>query len=305
MSTLPAAGQPREVKNGKPMLVINRRDSEVRKAAAVIQKRRPGDRISLSVPVRIFGLDNAGHEFSEEARTIHISRNGAVVVSKARMIPHQRVIVWCKATGKQSPARVVGVTGGKSDGIMYALALTDIDLNPWGVVFPPAADAEQEAIQLLLQCTICLNPELSLMNELEHEVFETRGELVRHCNSCSTETAWHLLSKETKGRGAAGSYGPTVRSGNERKEVRAQMKLAACIRLSGFGEEAVVTDNVSRQGLCFWSHQRYLVGSRIEVAVPYAPTGVNIFSNGRIVYVEKGRDSYPARYRVSYTERKS
>lgn len=286
------------------MLVVNHRETGVKKTAPVnAPKRRPGYRISLSMPVRIFGLDNAGVEFTEEARTILVSRNGVIVASKALLVPQQQVIVWCKPTGKQAPARVVGVTGGKSDGSTYALAMIDAGLNPWGVIFPPPSESEEADLRLSLQCVVCLGQEMAEMDELESDVFETSGEIVRHCRKCSAATSWKQASQEPNERRTAVSDGPLARSGNERKEVRAYMKLAACIRLTGFGEESVVTENISRQGVCFWSQQLYLLGSRIEVAVPYAPTGVNIFSLGRIVDVEKGRDGCPNRYRVNYIGR--
>jgi hypothetical protein len=73
------------------------------------------------------------------------------------------------------------------------------------------------------------------------------------------------------------------RNQNERRYVRVRTRLAACIRHAELGDEVGATEDVSRGGFRFRSPKHYPPGSLIEVAVPYLPTGSNIFSRARIV----------------------
>jgi hypothetical protein len=83
--------------------------------------------------------------------------------------------------------------------------------------------------------------------------------------------------------------------------VRVWLKqMTACIRQAGFGEEVVRVQNVSRGGLRFTSPKTYYEGSRIEVAVPYAPGGPNIFVPARIVRTQELPDTELKEYGVAY-----
>lgn len=272
---------------------------------------RRSDRVSLSIPILVSGTEVTGQVFKkDEARTVSICRHGATIVLARKLAPVQQIMMHYLPTGKEARARVVGQIGGQPHGYVYGVALLDPAENIWNVGFPPLSDSDKAVVRLLLQCTVCQISEVAYLNELEIEVFEANGSLSRSCHQCSGWTAWKQAALETgqehdrPGPGRQpGTYpsSPGVRTQNKRRDVRVTLKQTyACIRQPGFGEEVVRADDVSRGGLCFLSPNTYYEGSRIEVAVPYAPGGANIFVPARIVRFRDLPEAELKEYGVAY-----
>lgn len=72
---------------------------------------------------------------------------------------------------------------------------------------------------------------------------------------------------------------------NRRKHPRTKVSYKACIRRSGFAEEIVTCEDMSKGGICFKSRKQYFPRTSIEVAVPYAPGGNAIFVPAEIAWV--------------------
>jgi hypothetical protein len=72
---------------------------------------------------------------------------------------------------------------------------------------------------------------------------------------------------------------------NRRKHSRARVNYKACIRRSGFADEVVDCEDMSKGGICFKSRKKYFERTAIEVAVPYAPGGNAIFVPAEIAWV--------------------
>lgn len=96
--------------------------------------------------------------------------------------------------------------------------------------------------------------------------------------------------------------GPALRTRNERKHARIAVKMIACIRRPGLGEEVVHVENVSRAGFLFMSVQIYEKGSLVEVAAPYTPGEANVFVTARIVRYQEQREKKLRKYGVEYTK---
>lgn len=79
--------------------------------------------------------------------------------------------------------------------------------------------------------------------------------------------------------------GSSHKQENRRKHTRMKVNYKACIRRSGFVDDIVTCEDMSRGGICFKSRKRYFEGTDIEVAVPYAPGGNAIFVPARIAWV--------------------
>jgi hypothetical protein len=78
---------------------------------------------------------------------------------------------------------------------------------------------------------------------------------------------------------------PAAPSDNRRKHPRARVSYKACIRRSGFADEVVTCEDMSKGGICFKSRKKYFERAAIEVAVPYAPGGNAIFVSAEIAWV--------------------
>ena len=72
---------------------------------------------------------------------------------------------------------------------------------------------------------------------------------------------------------------------NRRKHTRTKVSYKACVRRSGFTDDVVTCEDMSKGGLCFKSRKKYFERTAIEVAVPYSPGGNAIFVPAEIVWV--------------------
>ncbi len=72
---------------------------------------------------------------------------------------------------------------------------------------------------------------------------------------------------------------------NRRKHTRTKVSYKACIRRSGFTDDVVTCEDMSKGGLCFKSRKKYFERTTVEVAVPYSPGGNAIFVPAEIVWV--------------------
>lgn len=256
--------------------------------------KRRSDRIAMAMTIRVSGADEAGQKFDLEARTVTLSRHGATIVLKQNLKPDQEVKVRHPRRDKEAMFRVVGRIGGESEGFVYGVAQLDPAVDLWGIGFPPVADSKRVVGRLLMECSKCMVQEVAYLNELEIQVFQANQSVTRPCEKCRAATLWKGARTETPSPGAAPS-GPTAGAPEptlmpqpstvgRRRNTRVNARLLACIRQQGFSDEVVMTENMSRGGLCFRSTKAYVQGSPIEVAVPFAAGGANIFVAARVAH---------------------
>lgn len=258
--------------------------------------RRSG-RIPKAVDILLFGTDADGQIFSEQTKTVLLSRHGAGIFSKQKLFPEQEMIIRCVDTNKEAEVRVVGRMGDQSDGYVYGVAFLDPSITLWPVEFPPLPESEKEANRMLLECSACQERKVIDPNDLEVDVFAIHEGILRYCERCGTSTIWKQALGDTASEASPPQVEQETQQGaapvpatppeNRRRDVRAKMDFTACIRYSKFGDEIVVCENMSRSGFCFRSHQRYSERLVIEVAVPYSPNTPNIFVPAQIVYVQE------------------
>jgi hypothetical protein len=78
---------------------------------------------------------------------------------------------------------------------------------------------------------------------------------------------------------------PSASLDNRRRHPRARVRYKACIRRSGFTDEIVACEDMSKGGIRFASRKRYFEHTAIEVAVPYSPGSNAIFVPAEIAWV--------------------
>ena len=293
-----------------------------------LERLRRSDRVSISIPVEVFGADFSGEHFVEQSRTVLVSRHGATVVMSRKLGPDLELILRRPGTKKEALVRVVGQIGGQHDGYIYGLALMDQNVNLWNIYFPALTEGQSAVGRALLQCGRCKNREIVYMDEVEAEVYEANLCLQRSCSQCGHSSIWKAVpgelmdeppppaeaaagdAEQAAGEGTAGSESaveappePPPPVVSRRKNLRIKSNMPACIRQPGFDEEVVTCEDVSRGGLCFKSGKRYFLGSRIEVAIPYAAGAANIFVPARIVYTQELTKEGAYKYGVSYLKK--
>src|SRR5208282_980444 len=163
-----------------------------------LERLRRSDRISISIPVEIFGADFTGEHFVEHCRTVVVSRHGATIIVSRKLAADLELILKRPGTKKEALVRVVGQIGGQHEGYVYGLALMDHSVNLWNIYFPDLEDSQSAVGRALLECGRCKNREIVYMNEVEAEVFEANLALQRNCGLCGNSSVWKPVPGELK-----------------------------------------------------------------------------------------------------------
>ena len=260
------------------------------------QQERQGERISISMPIQVFGTEITGQDFMEMTQTQVLCREGAAIVSTHRLAPMQQITVRNLATGAEAQARIIGEVSAKPDSRVYGIALLDPGFKLWNVNFPWTADSDKARSQRWLECNACQGRELASLTALEGDVFQANRQLTRSCKWCAEPTVWHLASHEASGDKRKLSEPPpkaaaravaAPKTRQSRKHARVEVKMSGCVREPGFGvDDFVQVHNLSRGGLSFYSPNAYRPGALLEVAAPYMKGAENVFALARVQRVE-------------------
>ena len=251
--------------------------------------------IACKLEIEVFGADLDGRQFIEQTRTLTITRDGATIPLANKLAPESELIVRNPVTNQETVALVVDLAQDQDCVHVYGIVFADPAVNLWQVEFP----AIQSKKTIVMECSRCHAVDAVLLGEIESSIFEMKQTLLRHCEHCKSPTTWkqtdrkvpeqkaadHMVNDSIRKIPVAEETGSSAGLGR-RKEKRAAMKVAACIR-DNRREEIVECEDVSRGGFRFKSREQYPAGMPIEAAVPYAKNSVNIFVAARIAY-QKG-----------------
>jgi hypothetical protein len=254
-----------------------------------IEQRR-SERLLLTVPIRVEGVDRNGDKFFEETQTIIINRQGARIRLKRAVTANSMLFVTTLLGQRKAKFRVVGPTQPiTGEGGEWGIECLEENANVWGIGFPPP-QREEGMCAALIECRKCHAVKLAHLSMVEHDVLGTSGLLVRECEVCGSPTSWSYgepsTAMQTDESGAALSSAETPgaqRAGaNRRVHHRVALQLPIRVRNYYGTEEFTRTENVSRSGLCFTSDKAYEVGEFLLVTCPYEKAGHNIEMRGRV-----------------------
>jgi PilZ domain len=264
---------------------------------------RQSDRVFLTMPIRVSCIRGRGEVFLEEGQTIDISRQGATIKVDRELFAGEIIKVQrLDGLGKEVMARVVGRVARGSEGHLFGLMILDHTIaNPWGIVFPAAADMDNAVLRALLRCVSCERTEVTYLNEFEADLLLGHHYISRLCEDCGGWTTWNRPHDYLSGGTVAAT---TPGTQNRRSHGRMHVEAVGCVRHPALGNEVVVVRELARGGLSFFSATKYPEGSRVEIAVPYSSRAPNIYSPARIVgsrnAVSKGLLEYE--YGVAYLQ---
>jgi len=251
---------------------------------------RSTDRVTIIIPIRIFGSDVDGLAFSEEAETVEVSRNGAMILTNRNLTPLEEILIRVERTGMESPARIVGQVRKQADRFVYGVKLLDPSVNLWNINFVPLSESERAVGRMLLECSKCLLREVIYLEEFETEVYRANRYIYHGCTRCRESMIWKEAPNEPTERvreippPPPPKPIPTPRTRNERRHNRIGCKLLACIRFRQcYEDEVLEVNDVSRGGACFTTRKYLPPGTKMEIAVPYSPGMANIFVPAEIV----------------------
>jgi len=290
---------------------------------------RRSSRIPREIGILLVGSDMEGKMFSEQTKTVLLSRHGAGIVSQYALYAEQELILRRLDTDKEAEIRVVGQLGNDGGLYTYGVAFLNPEMDLWGVKFQGMTDSEKVASRVLLQCSSCKTRETVEQSDLESDVYLVNEGIVRSCKNCGSSTFWKRATDEETGEpatvqpvslpeieekevpvevlaGVATEPAPaakySARVDNRRKHVRTKVSFKACVRTYTFGDDIVACEDISRGGLRFKSRKAYVEKTDIEVAAPYSPGTQSIFVRGQIVHVVELKQERRYRCGVCYAK---
>lgn len=274
---------------------------------------RRSSRIPKEIAILLTACDADGKQFIENTKTVVLSRYGAGIISKHKLVVEQELVLVLTESNKEADIRIVGQIGSADGSYTYGVAFLHPKLNFWGVEFPSLTGAEISAGSTSFQCTICGRREVIGQEALELDIYAIHGGILRDCKQCVRSTLWKEVSGVVpesaplcKAPVSSGQATPsetrsaTVPDKNRRKHHRIKVNFTACIRNPGSEDRLVQCENVSRGGLCFKSNKRYYETARIQVAAPYSPGSPCILVPAEIVHVQELRGEGMFRCGVQY-----
>jgi hypothetical protein len=154
--------------------------------------RRSG-RIAKEIGILLLGTDTMGRVFSEETKTVTLSRHGAGVVSQHRWAPDERLMLRFLGGTSEASVRLVGEMGHDARGYTYGVSFVDPELDFWELKFPPPPQWHG-AVESEMECSLCLARDVVDQTEVEADVYALTQYILRFCPRCGTSTEWRNAS---------------------------------------------------------------------------------------------------------------
>jgi hypothetical protein len=179
----------------------------------MIGLRRSG-RIAKEIPILLVGTDLKGKVFSEETKTVLLSRHGAGIVSRHKISPDGFLTLRLVGSSKEADIRLVGPMGTRGDGCVFGVAFRDPELDFWEIEFPPPSSARDHAGMdgVTLECASCHGREFVQQSDVETDVYAVNESILRHCADCGLTTNWaQARAGESSGSSPSSSTSPTAR----------------------------------------------------------------------------------------------
>jgi hypothetical protein len=254
--------------------------------------------VAVALQIEVVGSDLDGQQYIERTQTLTITRDGATILLANKLAPESELLVRNPLTNEEAVVRVVGHIRKDASGHVYGVVFMDPGVDFWHVQFSPKPTGRlridpapaESGKRTALECSRCHAVRVVALTEIEIAIFESKRALTRPCTCSNSSTIWKLTTREAAaeqgGISVGASAGPEsalVAVQEKRKDKRTAVKFTACIRYAG-QEEVAVCEDMSRGGFRFKGRKKYLRGTQIEAAVPYAPSNVNIFVQAQIAF---------------------
>jgi hypothetical protein len=155
-------------------------------------QNRRSCRVALSLPIRVFGVDYRGKDFTEDALTIVVNLHGAKIRMNRQLLPESEIRL-VSATGQDAVFRVVSKLQGSNLRFTYwGIEKLEPGKNFWGVEIPELRPEDQPKVRVTLQCPSCSARESEGIDENLLISLQEKGGVERTCASCKSAGTWKL-----------------------------------------------------------------------------------------------------------------
>ena len=232
--------------------------------ACMSEDKRRSQKVKLSIPLRIHGIDGTGKPYECDARTVDLNRHGARTRISRLLAGGETIHVVNVGNHREADLRVAGsvspltkeggvfgvlgpVSGDPAKRRSYGIECLDTSLNFWGITFPRVADSEPAVPTAFLECRKCQTTALHNIWLVEVDVLETAGILSWPCDTCEEVTPWGYPRKD-----------PETQPSRESPAGEApRVSLQLPMRIRKYSGEVEITkcEDISKGGLCFISQK--------------------------------------------------
>jgi hypothetical protein len=156
----------------------------------VAAEKRRSDRLWLTIPVRVRGVDSIGGAVEIKGWATSLNRHGGRI-----QVPQE--MDWSRPVRLRKPIgnyevefRVVeSIKARGSWGWEYGVECLDETLNFWDIEFG-ARGRDARGINALLDCGLCHTLALMPVTISEFDRLRTIGMTIKYCAKCSSVTHW-------------------------------------------------------------------------------------------------------------------
>ena len=154
-------------------------------------------RLPLTIPIRVYGTDFKGSDFSEDSTTVVVNRHGAKIRLIRQLLPEQEIRLFSRPTRKEALFRVVSqAPGAEGDYTFWGLECLEPEREIWGIPFPKSPPERRFMIRLKVECPVCMTREPLDVDESMLEVLQSLKGLPRDCLACGTTSLWTLVQPD-------------------------------------------------------------------------------------------------------------
>ncbi len=249
------------------------------------EEQRGTERVMMSIPIRVVGLNTLGGDFTEDTHTLVVNQAGARIALRHRVEADDVLRIVNLENYSEADFRVVGPTRlPQGDAGEWGVECTEAGRSIWGFELPPPLEASGADAGALLECRACHTQGFWPVTLMEVEVLNSTGIVNRQCGKCNKVTYWVYADTTRRPREfpANEPVAPAVREAEIKKKMekrvdkRMGMKLPVLVRNAQGEEETSKTENISKGGIGVSLSMELNVGDQISVVCPYTPGSQDI-----------------------------
>ncbi len=151
-------------------------------------------RVAMTVPIRVFGVDYRGKDFTEEAHTLSVNLHGAKIKLAHQLLPDSEIRLISYPTGRDSVFRVVSKLPSSELKFTYwGVENLEPQEKFWGVDIPILLPEDAAYVRVTMECPDCSARESLKADEGLVASLQERGGVDRTCKCCRNPGLWKLL----------------------------------------------------------------------------------------------------------------